>query len=682
MSVSSIITVLVNGNAAGVKGALAETEAGLTKVGKSGDTFGSKFAKMGKVAAIGIAGIAIAVGAFSVKAGSALDDAQVSLGNALHDTQQTTASFGKGLTPLLSMLEKWGYDNTTVSTSLATLVRAGIPAKKALTDEALAANIARARHIDLATATGLVVKASQGATTMLKRYGIDLGIAAGGALKVKTAHDAIAKAYNAYLIVQAKVKDGTLKGGQAYMALAAASGKVGTAQHAYNVVANAGNNAVAALSKRFAGSASSASKTFQGKVEALKAQTTDLAAKLGQKLIPMLEKLAIDVMSVVMWLTKHKTIAIALGAVIGGVLLAATIAWTVSLFAAGGALAFLISPITLIVAAVAALAFGVYELVTHWSAVWGAITSAVSNAWGVITGALATGWGNVEGFLKTLPGRAVGVLASFGGLLKGWVFDAFKALVAYGPTALGTTIGFFLGLPFRLIGAMLKFDVMLTTWAANAFVSFVHNLPTILKGLFDFFVVLPATLILKLAGFEVKLGAWALAAFVSFAKNLPGYAKNVFSFFAGLPGALIHAVGDMVTKLAPLGVDIVKGIVHGIESMADAIGKAVKNAVNTLPGGSVLSGVLHVAHVPGFAKGGIVNSRTLAYVGEQGAEAIIPLTNPRRASEVMQQAGLASGGASYSRTTHQSFTIVALDVHDAMRKASRESAWAAKTKGD
>jgi hypothetical protein len=46
--------------------------------------------------------------------------------------------------------------------------------------------------------------------------------------------------------------------------------------------------------------------------------------------------------------------------------------------------------------------------------------------------------------------------------------------------------------------------------------------------------------------------------------------------------------------------------------------------------------------LPGFAVGGVVTRPTIAQVGEKGAEAIVPLTNPKRAREVMEEAGLVS----------------------------------------
>lgn len=56
-------------------------------------------------------------------------------------------------------------------------------------------------------------------------------------------------------------------------------------------------------------------------------------------------------------------------------------------------------------------------------------------------------------------------------------------------------------------------------------------------------------------------------------------------------------------------------------------------------GGQAISGGLHQ-----HAEGGIVNKPTFTLVGEAGAEAIVPLSKPGRAAEVMSQAGLLDFG--------------------------------------
>ena len=52
--------------------------------------------------------------------------------------------------------------------------------------------------------------------------------------------------------------------------------------------------------------------------------------------------------------------------------------------------------------------------------------------------------------------------------------------------------------------------------------------------------------------------------------------------------------------------------------------------------------------VAGYAQGGIVTRPTLAMIGEDGAEAVVPLTKPSRANQIMHQiTNNRSSGGSY-----------------------------------
>lgn len=86
--------------------------------------------------------------------------------------------------------------------------------------------------------------------------------------------------------------------------------------------------------------------------------------------------------------------------------------------------------------------------------------------------------------------------------------------------------------------------------------------------------------------------------------------------------------------------------------------------------------------LPGFAVGGIVDRPTIAHVGEAGPEAIIPLTNPKRAREVMEDAGLVSiaaglGGSDNATVivylgTEQITDILDVRVDKGLARAARD----------
>ena len=164
-------------------------------------------------------------------------------------------------------------------------------------------------------------------------------------------------------------------------------------------------------------------KTLSGQIETLKSAGEDLATKLGNALIPKVTELMGDVSNSVAWFEKHKAVAKALAAVIGGVLAVAVGTFAVqkvggmiqavgnvgaaflgliakipglsAAFGETGAAAEAMGAETETAAAEADAAIGgsglglvviglgiaAGLLMTHWKTVWKAISSAVTWAW-------------------------------------------------------------------------------------------------------------------------------------------------------------------------------------------------------------------------------------------------------------------------------------------------------------
>lgn len=123
----------------------------------------------------------------------------------------------------------------------------------------------------------------------------------------------------------------------------------------------------------------STTKTFAFQFDQLKATVEELAIKLGTLLIPYVEKAALAIADAVKWLTKHKAVAEALGVALGTVLVGALAVATAAMIEFTVAL--VTDPVFLIVAAIALLGVGIFELVTHWSTVWAEIKKIVGDAW-------------------------------------------------------------------------------------------------------------------------------------------------------------------------------------------------------------------------------------------------------------------------------------------------------------
>ena len=116
---------------------------------------------------------------------------------------------------------------------------------------------------------------------------------------------------------------------------------------------------------------------FNFKTEAAKDKLGALAITLGEELIPYVEKAMDATAQLAGWLDKHRQVASAVAAAIGGVLVVAVAAYTVAMVQAAIATLVMAAPWLLLIAAVALLSVGIYELITHW----GQVTKFIQTEW-------------------------------------------------------------------------------------------------------------------------------------------------------------------------------------------------------------------------------------------------------------------------------------------------------------
>ena len=112
--------------------------------------------------------------------------------------------------------------------------------------------------------------------------------------------------------------------------------------------------------------------------------------------------------------------------------------------------------------------------------------------------------------------------------------------------------------------------------------------------------------------------------------------KGIFSswgsFFMGLWDAIKRIFGNVAQAIGGAISGTVKGAVNAVLSTAAGIINGFISAINFAIG--IINGIpgveikkLSKLDVPKMAKGGIVDSATLAVIGEQGKEAVVPLEN-------------------------------------------------------
>jgi hypothetical protein len=152
-----------------------------------------------------------------------------------------------------------GLDDEDLQDSFTSIVRATGNVQKALKGTAIAADLARAKHMDVAKAGDLVAKVYNGNVGALKRMGIALN-------PVTTAQD--------------KLKESTKHATVEQQRAAKEADKTATAQ-----------KALAALQKRVGGQAEAYGKTSAGAADRFKVAIENLRENVGAKLLPVLTKL-------------------------------------------------------------------------------------------------------------------------------------------------------------------------------------------------------------------------------------------------------------------------------------------------------------------------------------------------------------------------------------------------------
>ena len=474
MSMLPPVFVELKANVSEFTAAMGEARTEMSSVEAQGTSSFDKLAGFGKAALFGLGAAAVGVGVLGVEMADKFEASHAKLEQALKNAGSSFDQYQVQIGTAQKQMEQYGYTNAQTQEALANLTTALKDPAKALDSLSLAADLAKYKHVDLAEASIAVAKAQEGNLKPLKQLGIDLPIAAGGALKLEQANTALSKATDAASSFLAAHSDALGVNNKYHAAYEALLGKVNDAQKKVNDESSAGTKIMQGLSDAIGGQAAKSAETFSGQMLALKAQSEDVAKNIGMALIPILEKLMTAIKDVVDWFTKHKAIAEAVGIVIGTVLVAAIGAYLASLaksaiestinfakmiagWIATGAAATASAAETVAAGIAANLATGgmvlaiglvvaaIAYLATHWSETWQGIQDVIKVAWdwikekvdwiwnlfttvsplGIALKWLADNWKEIWDGIKTATSAAwnfiEGIINTIGGGIRGMI---------------------------------------------------------------------------------------------------------------------------------------------------------------------------------------------------------------------------------------------------------------------
>lgn len=291
--------------------------------------------------------------------------------------------------------------------------------------------------------------------------------------------------------------------------------------------------------------------------------------------------------------------------------------------------AMLANPITWIVAGIMALVAAFVILWNEcegfrnfWINLWDKIKNAVSifidwckNAWQSIKTAVSDG-------INWIKEKVLVPISNF--YIK-WIKPPVDKCIEIISKMVEIVIGLYVGLFNLLVDKIIK---PIAEWVSKT----VNNIKDWIKGAVDTIKGWFSGLWSKIKEIFSPVANF----FKSIWNNAFNAVKTVFSpivnFFSGIWGkikdkfsSLGTSIGDAIGGAVKAGINgVISLIENSINSAISLINGAIK-LINLLPGVSV--GYVQKLHMPRLAKGGIVDSATIAMVGEQGKEAVVPLEN-------------------------------------------------------
>lgn len=596
-------TIEIDSDVSGAVRGIDKVDRSLGSAGRAMDKTGGQGKRMGHTLStgIGVGLVAVAAGAvqFGKSAVAAFRDADASMAAATsmldRNNKGWRAHKGEIDKTIKAHMDLSKFDDEDLYKSFANLSRISGDTAKGMKLQAVAMDLARARGISLETATNIVGKASIGSTKALKGMGIELD------------------------------KNAT------------------------------GTQAVAALQKNFGGAAKRYGDSSAGAAEAMNLAWGNFQEDIGRLIVPALSVLLGILVGTISVIQNHATAVTVAVAALGAFLVvlytvkaalmlnalwvAATTLATSEMTAAQWLLnaALTANPIGIVVVALAALVAGLiiaYKSSGTFRAIVQGAFDAVLNVAQVVAGF----------FTSTLPAAFQAVLDWVKGnwpLIATLVAGPFAPVVALATNAFGIRSALtgafedvltFMG---QLPGRVLAKATAISTTIASGLRAAAWGMGNLLQER----IVQPMLDV----GSRVTGGATSLSGKV--ASGLKAAVWDMASLLHDrVVQPIVNIFDDVFAKGQTLAGKLASGIRDGAVGAWDALVGKFKALLN-----QIIAVVNHIPFVDikPLAHGAVVHGPTLAVVGEDGPEVVVPVGSKRRkrGQELLTKAALMLGGS-------------------------------------
>lgn len=233
----------------------------------------------------------------------------------------------------------------------------------------------------------------------------------------------------------------------------------------------------------------------------------------------------------------------------------------------------------------------------------------------------------VPGFFESLPGKIWTAVQAIPGLLKTALVDVLQGIGFQIGLFVGLVIAWFTKMPGLVWNALKDFGGFMAKIFSDAWDWVVRTVSNGVDRAIAFFKALPGRALAEIRALPGQLRSLMTTAWNWVVQATENGANRVVSFARGLPG-----------RLAGFFRNVGSTVLDGLKGGINAVIRGFNQGINKV------GGFLHIGlpNIPQLATGGLVNSPTLALVGEAGPEAVVPMGNPAKALQVAGQTGLLS----------------------------------------
>jgi len=427
----------------------------------------------------------------------------------------------------------------------------------------------------------------------------------------------------------------------------------------------------ALMDTKFAGAAQTAGETGLGPLVMMKNALGDLGETLGAVMLPYVNKLAEFLKGVAerlqnmdpQWREFIVTVGLAAAAIgplliIGGKLITGITGVISIVKGVGGAFSLLSSgPVGLIIAGVAALAFGVFELIKNWDTVkaffedlWAKVVGFFKEAWEKIKEIIRNLWqwikDHIEWILLAINPLAGGVAF----IIKNWdqISAFFKKLWA-------DVLGFFTTNINAIIGWVKSLYEGVKTWLVDKFMGIINSVKEALDKVTGFFKDLYNTVVGRSIIPDLVNGV--IDEFERMQSSVQDIVNSIMMSVVDLMGEAMFTLGESIIEGASAWEDFKKSAKDAIVAVLKMIGKelliyAVKSLIPipvvfnpvaaALAGAGAAAAFVAAGVVNALAEGGTITEPVVGYgtqtgesylLGEAGPEEVTPLSGARSDDE-------------------------------------------------